>query len=77
MATSRLTLRQWRGDDLAPFAVMNADTDVMRYYPAPWTREQSDASAERVRQLIEPGRTPCPISSSINSICREKGVRPA
>ncbi|MCK6494263.1 MAG: hypothetical protein L6Q34_12625 [Nitrospira sp.] len=56
---------------------MNADTDVMRYYPAPWTREQSDASAERVRQLIEPGRSPCPIPSSINSICREKGVRPA
>jgi RimJ/RimL family protein N-acetyltransferase len=24
---------------------MNADADVMRYYPAPWSREQSDAFA--------------------------------
>ncbi|MCW5797006.1 MAG: GNAT family N-acetyltransferase [Nitrospira sp.] len=51
--TPRLTLRQWRASDLEPFAAMNADADVMRYYPAMWTREQSDGFAERVRQLIE------------------------
>lgn len=51
--TPRLTLRQWRSSDLAPFAVMNSDAEVMQYYPAIWTREQSDAFAYRVRQLID------------------------
>lgn len=32
---------------------MNADADVMRYYPAPWSREQSDAFAQRVMRLID------------------------
>lgn len=51
--TPRLQLRQWRPSDLEPFAAMNADVDVMCYYPALWTREQSDGFAERVTQLIE------------------------
>lgn len=51
--TPRLTLRQWRPSDLAPFAAMNSDADVMHYYPATWTTEQSDAFAERVRRLID------------------------
>jgi RimJ/RimL family protein N-acetyltransferase len=32
---------------------MNADAEVMRYYPETWTREQSDAFAQRVMRLIE------------------------
>jgi RimJ/RimL family protein N-acetyltransferase len=32
---------------------MNSDADVMRYYPTPWTREQSDAFAQRVMRLID------------------------
>jgi RimJ/RimL family protein N-acetyltransferase len=32
---------------------MNADADVMRYYPAPWSRAQSDGFADRVTQLID------------------------
>ena len=51
--TPRLLLRQWRPSDLEPFAAMNADADVMRYYPAPWSREQSDAFAYRVMRLID------------------------
>lgn len=51
--TPRLTLRQWRQSDLKPFALMNNDANVMRYYPATWTREQSDAFVERVSQLID------------------------
>ena len=53
LTTPRLVLRQWRQSDLAPFAAMNADADVMRYYPATWTREQSNAFAERVIRLID------------------------
>lgn len=51
--TPRLTLRQWRPSDLAPFAAMNSDAEVMHYYPSVWTREQSDVFAERVRRLID------------------------
>jgi len=51
--TPRLRLRQWQPSDLEPFATMNSDTDVMRYYPAPWSREQSDAFAKRVMRLID------------------------
>ncbi len=32
---------------------MNSDADVMRYYPATWSREQSDAFAQRVIRLID------------------------
>ncbi|MFZ1673831.1 MAG: GNAT family N-acetyltransferase [Nitrospira sp.] len=51
--TPRLTLRQWQTSDLEPFALMSSDADVMRYYPAPWSREQSDAFAQRVLRLID------------------------
>jgi RimJ/RimL family protein N-acetyltransferase len=47
--TERLLLRQWRDDDLAPYAALNADPRVMEHFPALLTREQSDASAARIR----------------------------
>jgi len=50
--TPRLRLRQWRDADYAPFAALNADAEVMRYFPAPLTRAESDAMADRCRALI-------------------------
>jgi RimJ/RimL family protein N-acetyltransferase len=47
--TGRLILRDWRDDDLAPFAALNADPEVMRYFPATLTRAESDAAAARNR----------------------------
>lgn len=41
----RLRLRAWRAADLAPFAALNADAGAMRHFPAPLTREESDAMA--------------------------------
>jgi RimJ/RimL family protein N-acetyltransferase len=49
----RVTLRPWTDDDLAPFAAMNADPEVMRWFKAPLTREESDAMASRIRQRID------------------------
>jgi RimJ/RimL family protein N-acetyltransferase len=49
LRTERLLLRQWRDSDLEPFADMNADADVMEYFPAPLGREESDAHADRIR----------------------------
>ncbi len=46
---SRITLRAWCDDDLAPFAVLNADAEVMRWFPDPLSREDSDLMVGRIR----------------------------
>ena len=46
--TERLVLRGWRDDDRAAWAAMNADPEVMRYFPDTLTREQSDAMLDRM-----------------------------
>ena len=50
--TARLRLRQWRDEDLAPFARMNADPRVMEFLPARLSREASDGMARRIRDKI-------------------------
>jgi RimJ/RimL family protein N-acetyltransferase len=52
LTTERLLLRQWRDDDLAPFAALNADPEVMRYFAAPLTRAQSGAFLKRAYSTI-------------------------
>lgn len=46
--TERLLLREWREQDLAPFAALNADPAVMRHFPSTLTRAESDALAGRI-----------------------------
>lgn len=53
LETDRLLLRDWRGDDLEPFAAMCADTDVMAYYPAVLSREEAYASAKWFQQSLD------------------------
>jgi RimJ/RimL family protein N-acetyltransferase len=48
LRTERLLLRGWRESDLRPFAALNADPEVMRYFPARLSREESDAMVARV-----------------------------
>ena len=56
LRTARLVLREWRDDDLAPFAALNADPAVMEHFPASLTRAESDALAARIRaHLAERG----------------------
>jgi RimJ/RimL family protein N-acetyltransferase len=50
--TQRLFLRQWRASDREPFAALNADPIVMAHFPAPLTREKSDAMAHYCERLI-------------------------
>ena len=45
----RLRLRQWREEDLAPFAALNADPQVMEFFPKALSRAESDAVAGRIR----------------------------
>jgi RimJ/RimL family protein N-acetyltransferase len=50
LTTDRLLLRPWREDDREPFAAMSADPEVMRFFPAPLTRQESDAFVDRVER---------------------------
>lgn len=45
-STARLHLRQWRDADRDPFAAMNADPVVMRYFAGVSSREASDRSID-------------------------------
>jgi ribosomal-protein-alanine N-acetyltransferase len=51
--TERLELREWRDADLDPFAALNADPEVMRYFPDTLGRAESDALVERVRRHVD------------------------
>ena len=53
LVTGRLKLRQWRDADRAPFAALNADPEVMRYFPATMTQAQSDEFAGYVYDAID------------------------
>lgn len=46
--TVRLLLRRWRDDDRAPFADLNADPEVMKYFPAVLSAAESDALVNRI-----------------------------
>lgn len=52
METDRLNLRQWRQDDIAYFAALNADPKVMAHFPATLTAKQSQQSLTRHKNLI-------------------------
>lgn len=52
LTTERLILRPWRDGDLAPFAALNADPEVMEHFPAPLSRAESDAVATRIRGFM-------------------------
>ena len=48
--TPRLGLRTWQTDDLDAFAVINADPEVMRYFPSALSREETAAFIERLQK---------------------------
>lgn len=52
LSTPRLILRQWQDNDLPAFAALNADPQVMRYFPAVLHRQASDALAARIRHRL-------------------------
>jgi RimJ/RimL family protein N-acetyltransferase len=49
LETPRLRLRAWREEDKEPFARMNADPQVMEFFPSVMDRAASDAFVERIR----------------------------
>mgnify|MGYP003631867887 FL=1 len=51
--TERLYLRQWQTSDFAPFAEMNANPEVMEYFPKLLTTSMSNAIAKKCQSLID------------------------
>lgn len=51
--TSRLTLRRWEETDKKPFADLNADPRVRKFFPKILTREESDGLIERIENGFE------------------------
>ena len=52
LETERLKLRQWKERDLPLFAEINADPDVMEYYPSALNEAESNSMANKLKQLI-------------------------
>jgi RimJ/RimL family protein N-acetyltransferase len=51
--TERLLMRRWCDSDRAPFAALNADPEVMRYFPAALDRDESDQLIDRIDERFE------------------------
>lgn len=52
LQTKRLRLRQWLPEDIEPFACMNGDADVMRYFERPQTVAESRSLIARQQEQI-------------------------
>lgn len=53
LETERLYLRQWQPSDFAIFADINADPEVMQYFPKLLSATVSDIVANKCQQLIK------------------------
>lgn len=54
--TQRLIMRSWKESDKVIFAEMNGNDNVMKYFPAPLSLEESNAFVERIRaEFVETG----------------------
>lgn len=51
--TDRLILRDWRDEDRILFAEINGDRNVMKYFPATLSPEESDRFADRIAAEFE------------------------
>ncbi len=52
LETERVILRQWQDRDLPIFAELNANPQVMQYFPQPLTGQQSNDMAHMCKTLI-------------------------
>lgn len=49
LRTARCVLRQFRDEDIEPFARLNADPRVMEHFPAPLSRAETEQMVARMR----------------------------
>ena len=46
--TERLVLRTWKDSDREPFVALNADPEVMKYFPGTMTPDEADTLIARL-----------------------------
>ncbi len=51
--SERLGFRTWSQNDLEPFATLNADEEVMRYFPSTLTSQETASLMERIDKHFE------------------------
>lgn len=51
--TERLILRRWKEEDRKPFAEMNGNPNVMKYFPSTLSTEESSAFVDRINSEFE------------------------
>lgn len=51
--TERLILRPWKEEDFEPFAQLNADPEVMEFFPSILSKAESDQMARHMKTKIE------------------------
>jgi RimJ/RimL family protein N-acetyltransferase len=65
LRTERLVLRRWQCTDRDLFAAMNADPEVMAYFPSVLDRSDSDALIDRIEAASRPEASDCGRWSSV------------
>ena len=53
LRTERLRLRRWRDGDRDALAALNTDPEVMEFFPAPLTRQESDEMMDRLAESFD------------------------
>ena len=53
ITTERLGLRRWKDEDIIPFAAMNEDAEVMRFFPSTITYDETVAMVNRIRSHFD------------------------
>jgi len=53
LQTDRLKLRQWKDSDLIAFAKLNADPEVLKFFPSTLKKNESNDLAYKIKGLIE------------------------
>jgi [ribosomal protein S5]-alanine N-acetyltransferase len=53
ISTGRLGLRNWEDSDILPFAEMNRDLEVMKYFPNTFSEDETRAMVKRIQAHFE------------------------
>src|ERR1700679_327197 len=56
LTTARLVLRRWRESDRQAFRALNADPQVMEFFPTTLTAEETDRGMTRIQQHFKQHR---------------------
>jgi [ribosomal protein S5]-alanine N-acetyltransferase len=56
ISTERLGLRKWKDSDILPFAGMNRDPEVMKYFPGTFSEAETRSMVKRIQSHFDRNR---------------------